>query len=81
MKKQWQSIFHVKHGFDRTVTCKGKSAPSGAEDGEKSANTDRSLQEKEQKTSCCGLGLQRHIFNQERMECCEDGSSRPRGTC
>lgn len=79
LKKQWQPMFHSKNGFDRVETCQGSGAPSsGATD---SSKTDRSLQDIELRTSCCGVGLGRHIFNKDRMECCEDGQSRPRGTC
>merc|ERR1712050_485452 len=80
LKKQWKAMFHAQNGFDRVSTCKGSGAPSGGGGGG-SSNTDRSLQNTAVRTACCGLGLKRHIFNKDRMDCCEDGESRPTGTC
>ena len=81
----WKAEFHEFNGFDRASFC----AADSDDDNEKSLKSknseflDRILENTLtfSSTACCGEGLSRHIFHLSRMECCEDGTSRPFGSC
>ena len=81
----WKAEFHEFNGFDRASSC-AVDSDNDNEKSQKSKNSeflDRILENTLtfSSTACCGEGLSRHIFHLSRMECCEDGSSRPFGSC
>jgi hypothetical protein len=79
IESSWFPDFHMENGFDRESNCRGAykspSAPATDLDSRSKSNSP-SLE-----TECCGQNINRHMFNPERLQCCEDGTTKTIGSC
>lgn len=78
MSELWIPDFHMDYGFDRKTDCKGSTKYK-----DESLKIDGYARppKPNPETKCCGQGLKRHIFNPERLQCCNDGSTKSIGSC
>ena len=79
LEPNWNEEYHPVTGFNRKKQCSTITKKS-SEDGKSPSNADNG--EKGLKIEfCCGEELSRHPFRPDRLECCEDGTTKPFGTC
>lgn len=85
LKKSWKAPYHANNGFNRLESCKSTDTRTHSS-GSISDKTEQSENEGNgavtvSKTSCCGVGLDRHMFRIDHLECCMDGSTKQIGMC